>query len=232
MLASCQATAFTPAGDLSVTKALSEFCPRFASLFDGEPIVLPPISEGAPPEVPRIILESRNHEWRCELLPERANVFWRKTQAASEDIGLSEFFEKAVDVLLHYAELVGARVGRLSAVATRFAKHETPGLFLARHFCKERWDRAPLNRPENFELHAHKRFALSGNFQVNSWARSKTGKLATEADQTTIVVFEQDINTLSEESSTKSFTAQETKGFFQAARTELDTILHLYYPET
>jgi hypothetical protein len=108
--------------------------------------------------------------------------------------------------------------------------YEKPGLFLARHFCKDRWDKAPLNRPENFELHAHKKFTLASGFEVNSWARSKTGKLSGDGDEKLIVLFEQDLNTLAEEASTRNFCEAEIKKFFGAVATELDSILGLYYP--
>ena len=73
-LASCQATIFTPDGDLAVSKVMKDLYPSLATLFDGEPTILPPVPEGAPLEIPRIILESTSHEWRCELSPARVNV--------------------------------------------------------------------------------------------------------------------------------------------------------------
>ncbi len=145
-------------------------------------------------------------------------------------MALGGFFGKAVEILLQYAAQLSPRIARLAALATRFSVHEKPGLCLARHFCKDRWDKAPLNRPENFELHAHKRFTLASNFRVNSWARSKTGKLSGDGDEKLIVLFEQDLNTLAEEAPTKDFSEAEVKKFFGAAANELDSILGLYYP--
>ncbi|MCH7591375.1 MAG: hypothetical protein IH989_01155 [Planctomycetes bacterium] len=231
VLASCQATAFTTDADLSVSKAMKDFYPLVASLFDGEPIVLPAIPEGAPIEIPRVILDSSTHEWRCELSPARANLYWRKTDSTVKPIELTEFFEKSVEILIQYTERLASRVGRLAALVTRFAEHETPGVFLARHFCKERWDEAPLNRPENFELHAHKTFCLADEFTVNSWARSKSGRLSKETDRRPVVLFEQDLNTLAEDANSRSFGEADTRRFFGNVTTELDTILHLYFPD-
>lgn len=231
-LASCQATIFTPDGDLAVTKVMRDLYPSLSTLFDGEPTILPPIPEGAPPEIPRIILESTTHEWRCELSPARVNVHWRRAKSTGASVELSNFFEDAVEILLQYARQLSPRIARLAALATRFSPHEKPGLFLARHFCRDRWDKEPLNRPENFELHAHKRFALASCFTVNSWARSKTGKLLGGDDEKLIVLFEQDLNTLAEDAPGKDFSKAEVKKFFGAAATELDSILGLYYPRT
>ena len=204
-LASCQATVFTPDGDLAVSKVMRDLYPSLATRFDGEPTILPPVPEGAPLEIPRIILESTSHEWRCEFSPARVNVYWRRTKSTDACVALGNFLGKAVDILLQYAAQLSPRIARLAALATRFSVHEKPGLFLARHFCKDRWDKAPLNRPENFELHAHKRFTLASDFTVNSWARSKTGRLSGDGDEKLIVLFEQDLNTLAEAASEKEF---------------------------
>ena len=145
-------------------------------------------------------------------------------------MALGDFFGKAVDILLQYTAQLSPRIARFAALVTRFSPQEKPGLFLARHFCKDRWDKAPLNRPENFELHAHKRFTLASDFTVNSWARSKTGKLSGDGDEKVIVLFEQDLNTLNEDVPGRDFSEEEVKRFFGAVATELDSILALYYP--
>ena len=229
-IASCQATIFTPDGGLAVSKVMKNVFPSLETLFDGEPTILPPMPAGAPLEIPRIIFESTSEEWRCELSPGRVNVYWRRTKSTEACVSLGDFFRDAVEILRKYAAQLSPRIARLAALTTRFSPHEKPGLFLAAHFCKEKWNDAPLNRPENFELHAHKRFTLASDFTVNSWARSKTGKLSGDGVEKVIVLFEQDLNTIAEEAPEKDFSETEVKKFFLAAAPELDRILELYYP--
>ena len=229
-LASCQASVFTPDGGFSAAKIVKLFYPQQEALFDANPTVLP-VPEDAPFGIPHIILESASHEWKCQLSPAKADVIWTRTKSTQTKLQLGEFFRKAGDVLLQYIGVLATRVGRVAGLATRFAEHEKPGEFLARHFCKERWDEKPLNRPENFELHAHKKFLLAGEFQVNSWVRNKTGVLAGEAAQKPIVLFEQDINTLAETVGDKSFQNDEIKHFLAAVTAEVDVILRYYFPE-
>jgi hypothetical protein len=118
----------------------------------------------------------------------------------------------------------------MAAVVTRYMPHSKPGLFLARHFCQERWADAPLNRPENFELHAHKTFVLGNRFRVNSWVRNKTGVAGSPGGQNPVIVVEQDLNTLLDEVGTNSFSAGDVARFFAAAQSEFELILSLYYP--
>jgi hypothetical protein len=229
-LASCQASVFTPDGGFSAAKIIKAFYSKHAALFDAEPTSLP-VPDEAPSEIPRVILESVSHEWKCQLSPVRGDLIWARTKSTSRQISLSEFFQQSASVLLDYVDALGTRVGRLAGLTTRFCEHDDPGKFLARHFCQQRWDEAPLNRPENFELHAHKKFLLAGEFQVNSWARNKTGLLAGEAPQKRVVLFEQDMNTLAEALAQRTFQREEIGRFLDAVATEADVILRLYYPE-
>lgn len=118
----------------------------------------------------------------------------------------------------------------MAGVLNRHAQHPSPGEFLVGHFCQERWLSGPLNQTENFELHAHKTFVLAGKFSVNSWVRSKTGKVTVGQAVHPIVLVEQDLNTFTEEAGTRDFTKEEIEGFFSAIVPEFDKTLRLYYP--
>jgi len=214
---------------VSVARLLGGLLHRWLERFDDEPTMLPS-AEALPREVPRIILNSRTSVWRCEIASARINLFWRRAPGATA-IGIEEFFREALPLLTAYRDFLDARVGRIAAVLNRFARHPAPGLFLARHFCRERWLTGPLNRPESFELHAHKRFELSRQLPVNSWVRAKTGRLGGgDGDATPIVLVEQDLNTVPEEAPTRAFTIDEIRHFFEATTEEFDTILALYFP--
>jgi hypothetical protein len=237
-LASCQATLFTPDEEVSSVKLLRDLVPRWLRRFDDEPVVLP-LREGMPREIPRLILRSKDGVWRCEIASARINFHWRRARQAPQVPTLSELFTVGAETLADYADFIVARVGRMAAVLNRFASHSSPGRFLAQHFCHDRWLSTALNRPESFELHAHKRFTLTGGFVVNSWFRSKTGKISPGAEKEPgesraeegepVVLVEQDLNTLHEETSTRSYSKADIEQFFGAVADEFDTILKLYY---
>ena len=228
-VASYQAVLFTPDGGVTSARFVRDLLPRWADRFDADPIMLP-IPQDIPPEVPRIILTSRDEKWRCEIAPARINVHYRRASEAASDPDIARFYDGALGMFEQYMEASQVRVGRIAGILNRYAQQDAPGLFLARHFCKERWDSAPFNRPESFELHAHKRFALGNQFQVNSWVRCKSGKLASEKQEQSIVLVEQDINTFAEEAPSRAFTMDEVRAFFSLAAPEFDAILTLYYP--
>ena len=228
VLAQCQATLFTPEAEVSSARLLSRLLPRWADVFDGEPIVMP-LPDGIPKEIPRAILQSRSGEWRCECASGRLNLYWKQPSPTAPGQSLQAIYRRFIPLLEQYFEFIDSRVGRLAGVVNRYSIHESPGRFLAAHFCKERWLKAPFNRPENFELHAHKKFQMAA-FEVNSWVRNRTGILAAEGTGQAIILVEQDLNTLAEQQDQRAFPMNEIRGFFEAAVHSFDEILALYYP--
>ena len=227
-LAAAQAVVFTPDGELSTAVVLRDLLPRWGSHFDADPTLLPSVP-GMPPEVPRALLQNRDGTLRCELAAGRAGFHFNRAVGAAPP-SIQDAFEFLIRFACEYMEVSGRRVARLAALVSRLATHESPGLFLARHFCQERWLTKPLNRPENLELHAHKRFAM-GEFAVNSWVRNKTGFLGTPTGTNEpIVIVEQDLNTLIEDAPTRRFSTADARQFYSLAVKEFDTILGLYYP--
>lgn len=229
-LASCQATLFTPDEEVSSVKLLKGLFPQWVKRFDADPVSVP-AAEGIPREVPRVTFRSTSGAWQCNIASARIDLFWQKPKTETPEPTLAQFFTEAISLLNEYKEFLGARVGRMAAVLNRYAPHPSPALFLARHFCQERRLTAPLNRPENLELHAHKRFLLIGKFHVNSWVRSKSGQLAAGEENQPIVLVEQDLNTLAEDTETQAFSKEDIDGFFSSTVAEFDVILRLYYPD-
>lgn len=226
-----QATIFTPDMDFSTAKVMRSFYPKCAEQFDADPEVIPNLP-GFPPEVPRVILKNKDDSLKLEIAAARVNYFERTKKHDAPAIDISQFYSNAIGFLSLFKKTVDCRIRRLAAIRTIYAIHDNPGLFLARHFCKDIWDEVPLNRPENFELHAHKIFPLSDKFTVNSWARSKTGNLTEDKKKTRIVLFEQDLNTLAEEAKDSSFTSEDIALFFNQIIPAFDNILYQYYPIT
>lgn len=145
-------------------------------------------------------------------------------------IDTNQFYNDAVRFFSLFQDITGCRIGRLAAVRTLFVIHKNPGLFLARHFCKNTWDQTPLNQPENFELHSHNVYKLADTFNINSWARNKTGFLIEDNRKARIILFEQDLNTLAEDTEKKVYGTKDLKLFFNDIIPEFDKILCQYYP--
>ena len=218
-----QATVFTPDEEVSAVKLVALFGKAWHSRFDQDPTLHP--SGVLPPDVPRLLWRSSSGSHACEIASSRLNLYWARTKEGEHPP--SDLMSTFLELLTDYKRVVNARVARLAFVLTRYAPVEKPGHFLANHFCKDRWARAPFNRPESFELHAHKVYKMPTGLVVNSWVRNRTAK----SSDGPVVLVEQDLNTLLEEANSAAFSEAEMKDFFEACPAEADAILSLYYPE-
>lgn len=221
----CHASIFTRKFNFSVRKVLTDFYFKVANEFDDEPYIVSPSPLGIPDEIPRMAFRSSSKIWQFEIASGRVNLIWEKN-APEIRIQKEDFFKRAIELFETYITIFSPQIGRLGAILHRFAKHQTPGLLLARHFCDPEHIQGALNRTENFDLNAHKHYTLKNEFHVNSWARNRTGRVKSEP----VVIFEQNLNTLFAEIDSQEFDMEDLKTFFDFASNESDAILKSYYP--
>ncbi len=221
-LQSIQASAFVSGGDLSPSSILRQVLQEWGDVYDGEPLSLP-LPPDVPGEIPAVVLSSKDKTLSLQVARERLNLFWHQQAGAQAD--LAEIYAGFAERMAWIFKKNGASPGRLAALVTRLAAIPQPGRLLAEKFCRDEWLRGPLNRPEGFELHAHKVFSLLPNLRVNSWIRIKT---AGQPYQNVLV--EQDMNTLAEEREQRRFDKSEMASMFERAADELNKIVDLYFP--
>ncbi len=228
-----QAATFYANLQFSAAKVLPKLQTEAAGELDGEPVLLP--NPDAPAFVPRLMLPSSDGSLRVEVSLQRLDVRWNRRPDASGPT-LENFCRLSSRVFAAFDSTVASRPGRLALIVQQFQIHTDPGRELATHFCRpellsnEPQRKGPLNRPENFELHAHKVFEL-GPFRVNSWVRCKSGIIIEGQTQQRVITVENDLNTLAEELETREFSEPEISDFLSRARTEIDTIASVYFPE-
>lgn len=217
----------------TATRLLPKLLGELGDQLDGDPVTLP-LPPQAPPEVPRLILQSADQSLRMEVSLLRVDVRWQRTVTAGQP-ELPQFCGFATKAHGLFQEVVGARSGRLALVVQRYQLHQSPGMALSAHFCRpelvsnQPHAKGPLNRPENFELHAHKTYHL-GRFPINSWMRCKTGVLAVAEVGQPIILVEQDLNTVAEGLEKQSYGVADLQEFYGLTVPELDAIARLYFP--
>lgn len=199
---------------------------NFADSFNGDTVAIP-IPGDAPKEIPRIILHSADGKFKLEIAESRVN-FFRYRQDGDVKVDIDQILNLYSRILREYKDCTQATIGRLALVVVKFLEQEDPGLVLASHFCKDKWIIEPFDRPENFEIHSHRKYTLEG-FNVNSWVRCKTERLA--RDNEPIILVTQDINTLAEEWEKRNFSFEQVEAFLEIAYKEQEQILRKYFPK-
>lgn len=236
-IAQIQTSVFTPGLQIETAKVLAFLTTKWSSVFTGEPLILPPgpmtSVHGVTIDTPRIVLNSEDSAFRLHASSTRCDYI-RARQTLQEEISLEDHLRRATAILVDYLEVTRGVAGRLACVVIRVARDDAPGLALARHFCRDRWLRGPLNRPSDFELHAHKSYTMRPGFTVNSWVRCKTGIVGEpgiESTQQNAIVVEQDLNTLAEETQTREFSPSDLSLFCSSVPHEMLQVLNLYFPK-
>lgn len=220
-----QLAIFVAGEGLAPRSVLSIALTDWADVYDAEPVSLA-LPADIPGEVPSVIASSSDEAMQLQVAREKVSVVW---QLRNEPRQIEEILTMAAHQLGTVTSRLDVRIGRVGAVVRRIAEADQPGVQLARQFCRDEWIRGPLNRPEGFELHAHKVFALPSGLRVNSWVRIRTA--IGNAPRYQFVSVEQDINTLAEEAGSRRFRADEVQQFVALVVPEFDSILQAYFPE-
>lgn len=181
-----------------------------------------------PPEYPIMVITSKSGGFGFSISQNRINFEWNSPNINVDAPDYEQFFDDASKYLLEVTDKFDLQINRLAVNYNRFVRHDNPGLYLAKHFCRDKWWKdQPMNRPGHFELNSHKRYEIYDGLEVNSWVRNKSGQLINPADP--IIMVEQDINTLQDDD--HNIENEEVERFFNENVAELDKILKLYYPE-
>ena len=204
---------------------LAAILSRYAARYDGAVQAIP-LTENVPPEIPRVILQSKDEHWKVQAGLNRVDSFWIATKTPQENVDIPK---QCIEVLEHYIQMnQSLPISRLGLVMSRVVEIENSAQELIDIFCNDTAKAQPLRRSENFEIHNHKTYSLKQTgYVINSWVRCKTGRM-TEPPSRKAVIVEQDINIL--EDPVNVFDLDSTKRFYQECQDEMSEILSIYFP--
>jgi hypothetical protein len=221
-----QAVIFTPEEkSFSQPTILGTILAKYSDRYDGVVQAIP-LPEDMPPELPRVVLQSKDEIWQLRGAPARVDSVWIYRGGAAYESG--EIISKCAAVLEHYVRAANTRVGRLALVLTRVAEASDPARQLIDHFCNDKTRTTVFRRSENFEIHNHKRYRLGDGPEINSWVRCKT---ATLTDDERAVVVEQDLNTLTTALHQDLYGPDDIASYLRRAAAEAESICDSYFPE-
>jgi hypothetical protein len=222
------ASIFTPEFAFGNTAAIvSQFQNISDNLFDGEMFSFP-MGQNAPPEIPRLILSSKNGTWKLEISVQRTNfIFLNPININIKPVTEPEFSQKAKDIFSRYKNETDIRMQRLAYVSERYTQFEEslPVEFLVNKYCKSEIADKIFKNNDGFEIHSLKKYDLE-DFNVNSWVRLKTIHLA-DTKMSDALLLENDLNTFSiTENPDKNFSVSEIESFFTISVGELQEIIN------
>lgn len=226
-LANFQTIIFTPdTSAFSAPKTLAIILGKYAHRYDGTVQSLP-LPDDIPPEVPRVVLQSKDGTYRLDVSPRRVTSYWQRT--SETQVEPEDMVSSCIEVLEHYVQGIEIQVSRLALVLTRVHSTKNPAQLLVERFCRPELQTTLFEHSENFEIHNHKSLQLK-DFSINCWTRCKTAGLLVDTRPVTALIVEQDLNTLAEEVEPHRFTTEEIRNYFLLASSEAEAVLKLYFP--
>jgi hypothetical protein len=228
-VASVQVSLFSPdIGTFSQIRVLGYLVAQHQVVFDG-PVTSLPLPAEAPPQLPRVIMQSTDGTWRLSAAPARIDVFWNPQDRLYSLADTMPFITQCSDIVAEFAvQHPDTRIGRLAFVVHSGVVISAPAQELIRLFCNERVQAGPLTDSQAFELHNLKRYQPAGMpTMINSWVRCRTAEIR---EQPAIAV-EQDLNTPQEQLATMRFTSDHIRAFCAFATNEVSDLLGLYFPD-
>lgn len=168
-----------------------------SGILDGDPGVLP-LPDDAPSEIPRILLKSKDEQYKLQIANKRIDFIFCYKKDEEETLFLAPgLFEKFAGVFQYFKENIHTQFTRSAIVTNWIIELEKfPGAeYLLTKYIHEE---APLRDPYELELHYLTKESVAG-FNVNKWTRIKSARKISEPEQNKLIVFHIDINTLAEE---------------------------------
>lgn len=227
-----QVVIFTPEEQLSSAKFIASVLRNQSTRYSGEVQAIP-LPERVPPEIPRVILQSPDQDFRLEAALSRINSLWNSR--TDSKVVVAERAAECWEPVRQFVEENSIAVGRIALIVSRMLRDPNPAQTLIDRFCSPQARKEPLNRSETFEIHNHKQYAppctlnsLSA-LRVNSWVRCKTASIL--EDDALAILVEQDFNTLAEELESRRFQPDEITAFVNLAARETDIVFQKYFPD-
>ncbi len=219
---------FTPdVGAFAPARALASVLGEYALRYNGSAASFP-LPDDTPPMIPRVVLQSLDNVWRINAAPARMDSFWGPNAGLVQEGQLHEIVTQCSQVLEHYVQQNGVRVGRLALVMLRGCEAPEPARYLVEKFCNEAAREGSFRHSRSFEIHNHKQYIARFQPQsINSWVRLRTAQIGANP----AIAVEQDINTLEEGLEQNQFDPTQMRRFFTDALEEMGTILRVYFPE-
>lgn len=222
------ASIFTPDFSIGNTlKLVNEFQEITGEKFNGELISMP-LPQGAPPELPRLVLNSIEGVWHLEISLARTNlIFMKPLNLVVEVPNVNDFGGFANNFFTMYKKRSNIKIQRFGLVAERLCiSNETnPSHIITQRFCKKELLERTFKNLDDIEINSFKKYQYEG-FNINSSVKIKTAKLADEL-KTPIIVVTSDLNTFSEEDN--DFGENEISRFFENVPNHLTNILELFF---
>lgn len=176
---------------LKITNSLND---SLSGLFDGDPVILP-FPNDAPPEIPRILLKSKDEQYNLQITMNRIDFIHRYPKDVKiERYPVPDLYEKFVSIHKNLAD-INVEFNRAAVVTNWIIESDSPGALLLQ--AKYIQERVPFEDPSKIEVHCLTKETVAG-CESNKWVRIKSAHKISAPEQNQFLLLVIDINTMAE----------------------------------
>lgn len=224
---SIQAAIFSPINLSDKLKVAQGIREGLNGILDGEPLIMP-IPEDAPPEIPRIILKSKDGTYSCNVNTGRIGLIFNeksepKLSLANAKKQILPLFRKLSEIVVD--QKIANEINRLGLVFNFFIKLSESGTkFLVERFLKQ----IPSGPPYETRIHLlyHDRIK---NYEINKWIKISPLRKVKDKSDDTALSFIIDINTSSEMIERYKFNKKAIDNFYNESISIVEKDLQKYF---
>jgi len=198
------------------------------NIFNGDPVILP-IPNDAPPEIPRIIVKSKDERLVCNVSMNRLDLFFNpksETDALLDNIH-DNFFGQIIKIINFLNEIYHIKIFRVGIVANLILNlKESSNIFIARKYLK---DSNLISDTFELQLHALNKITLLNKYKANRWLRIMTSRDIQNQNNDKFLLVSIDINTLPDVS--YDFDRELLTLVFKNAVEDMQKLIKIHYSE-
>lgn len=164
-------------------------------VFDGEPAILP-IPNDAPPEIPRVVVRSKDEKYVCNTSVNRVDLFFNPKKEIEMDLGhiRNDYLSVLTKVINFLNETYRFKIFRIGIVANFIVElKESANVFLVSKYLKET---SGISDTFDVQLHFLNKIELLKRYKANRWLRILTARKPNEIENDNFLAVTVDINTL------------------------------------
>lgn len=168
-------------------------------VFDGEPAILP-IPNNAPPEIPRIVVKSKDEKYICNTSVNRVDLFFNPKKELETDLDRikNEYLSALTKIINFLNETYKFKIFRIGNVANFIIElKESANAFIVSKYLNES---SGISDTFEAQLHFLNKIELLKRYKANRWLRISTLRNPNDIENDNFLAVTVDINTLSDAS--------------------------------
>ena len=167
-------------------------------VFDGEPAILP-IPVNAPPEIPRIVVRSKDKKFICNTSVNRVDLIFNPKNDTERDLSSiqNNYFDVLIQIINYLNEEYRVKIFRMGIVANIIIElEESSNSFIVKKYLK---DNSLISNTYITQLHFLNKIKLLNRYEANRWLRLITLRKLDDTENDKALNITIDTNTLQDE---------------------------------